>query len=110
LAEVFAPQPCRRKDSQRMLAIDNIATSMALNPTWSDIAIRLLLAMIAGAIIGLDREAGGHSAGLRTTIIVSLAAAVAMIQANILLSVDGKTYDLFATMDPMRLPLGILTG
>lgn len=91
-------------------AIDDVAMTMTLNPTWSDIVIRLLLAMLAGAIIGLDREAGGHSAGLRTTIIVSLAAAVAMIQANILFSVDGKTYDLFATMDPMRLPLGVLTG
>lgn len=91
-------------------AVDDVAMTMTLNPTWSDIAIRLLLAMVAGAVIGLDREAGGHSAGLRTTIIVSLAAAVAMIQANILFSVPGKTYDLFATMDPMRLPLGILTG
>jgi len=33
-----------------------------------------------------------------------------MIQANLLLSVSGKQPDSFGVMDPMRLPLGILTG
>ncbi len=42
--------------------------------------------------------------------LVGLAAAVAMIQTNILLPVDGKTPSSFAVMDLMRLPLGILTG
>jgi putative Mg2+ transporter-C (MgtC) family protein len=41
---------------------------------------------------------------------VGLAASVAMIQANILLSVSGRTPESFAQMDVMRLPLGILTG
>lgn len=52
----------------------------------------------------------GHAAGFRTTILVGLAAAVAMIQINILLPVSGKTAKSFAVMDMMRLPLGILTG
>lgn len=83
---------------------------MPLTPSWTDIAARLLLTLIAAAIIGLDREAGGHNAGLRTTILVGLAAAVAMIQANILLPIDGKTAGSFSVLDLMRLPLGILTG
>jgi putative Mg2+ transporter-C (MgtC) family protein len=83
---------------------------MPLQPTWSDIAIRLALTMIAGGIVGFDRGARGHAAGFRTTILVGLAASVAMIQANILLSVSGKTPVSFAVMDVMRLPLGILTG
>jgi len=66
--------------------------------------------MIAGAMIGFNRGVRGHAAGLRTTILVGLAASVAMIQANILLSIDGKTTGSFAVMDLMRLPLGILTG
>lgn len=33
-----------------------------------------------------------------------------MIQANVLLSLTGKTPESFAVMDLMRLPLGILTG
>ncbi|MBS0232784.1 MAG: MgtC/SapB family protein [Proteobacteria bacterium] len=83
---------------------------MPLVPSWTDIAIRLALTMVAAALIGLDREAGGHNAGLRTTILVGLAAAVAMIQANLLLPVDGKTPGSFSVLDLMRLPLGILTG
>ncbi len=42
--------------------------------------------------------------------LVCLAASVAMIQANLLLTVRGKETDSFAVMDLMRLPLGILTG
>jgi putative Mg2+ transporter-C (MgtC) family protein len=83
---------------------------MPVHPTWPDIAIRLLLTLIAGAVIGFDREAHGHAVGLRTTILVGLAAAVSMIQANLLLTVGGKTADSFGVMDLMRLPLGILTG
>jgi putative Mg2+ transporter-C (MgtC) family protein len=33
-----------------------------------------------------------------------------MVQANVLLSLEGKTNTSFAVMDLMRLPLGILTG
>jgi putative Mg2+ transporter-C (MgtC) family protein len=83
---------------------------MPLEPTWPDIAIRLVLTMLACGAIGLNRGARGHAAGFRTTILVGLAASVAMIQANILLSLDGKTPGSFAVMDLMRLPLGILTG
>jgi putative Mg2+ transporter-C (MgtC) family protein len=41
---------------------------------------------------------------------VGLAAALAMILANVLLPVAGKTPTSFAQLDFMRLPLGILTG
>lgn len=83
---------------------------MPLHPTWTDIAIRLALTVLASAIIGFDRGARGHAAGLRTTILVGLAASLSMIQANLLLSLDGKDSGSFAVMDLMRLPLGILTG
>ena len=33
-----------------------------------------------------------------------------MIEANILLTLGGKESSSFAVIDPMRLPLGILTG
>ena len=84
--------------------------SMPLHPTWPDIGLRPLLTMVASAIIGFDRGAQGHAAGLRTTILVGLAASIAMIQANLLLSIGGKTPDSFGVMDLMRMPLGILTG
>jgi putative Mg2+ transporter-C (MgtC) family protein len=83
---------------------------MPLSPTWTDVAIRLALTMLAGAIIGFDRGARGHAAGFRTTILVALAASVAMILTNILLPLSGKTPESFSQTDVMRLPLGILTG
>lgn len=83
---------------------------MPLHVTWQDIALRLFLTMIAGGLIGFNRGVRGHAAGLRTTMLVVLAASVAMIQTNVLLSMNGKTGGSFAVMDVMRLPLGILTG
>ncbi len=83
---------------------------MPLQLSWPELALRLVLTMAAGAVIGFNRESRGHAAGLRTTILVGLAACVAMLQANLLLSVVGKTPSHFAEMDLMRLPLGILTG
>ena len=83
---------------------------MPLHPTWGDIAIRILLTIIASALIGSNRESRSHPAGLRTTILVCLAASVAMVQVNILLPLAGRTADGFSIMDLMRLPLGILTG
>jgi putative Mg2+ transporter-C (MgtC) family protein len=83
---------------------------MPLTLTWQDIAIRLALSVIAGGLIGFDRGEHGRPAGLRTTLLVCLAAAVAMIQANLLLATAGKAADSFVSFDVMRLPLGILTG
>ncbi|MER9327301.1 MgtC/SapB family protein [Mesorhizobium sp. M0488] len=89
---------------------DPLCCEMPLHPTWPDLLVRLLLTLLAGSLIGLNREARGHTAGLRTTILVGLAAAVAMIQANMLLDVTGKGPDAFSRMDVLRFPLGVLTG
>src|SRR6202050_2227208 len=83
---------------------------MPLTLTWHEIALRLALSVVAGTLIGLDRGERGRPAGLRTTLLVCLAASVAMIQANLLLATTGKASDSFITLDLMRLPLGILTG
>jgi putative Mg2+ transporter-C (MgtC) family protein len=83
---------------------------MPLTLTWHDIALRLVLSLLAGGLIGLDRGEHGRPAGLRTTLLVCLAAAIAMIQTNLLLATTGKSADSFVTLDLMRLPLGILTG
>ena len=78
--------------------------------TTADIALRLALAVAAGFIIGFNRSAHEHPAGLRTTLLVCVAAAVAMIQANILLGTTQNQEGHTITLDLMRLPLGILTG
>ena len=83
---------------------------MPVELTWPDAAIRLALAIVAGIVIGYDRSERGRAAGLRTTLLVCLAAAVSMMQVNLLLPVAGKAPNSFVVMDLMRLPLGILTG
>lgn len=83
---------------------------MTTTVTGADIAIRLLAALMAGGLIGFDRSMRGRIAGLRTTILMCLAAAGAMIEANLMLEVTGKTAQSFTMMDALRFPLGILSG
>jgi len=77
---------------------------------WSDIALRLALTVVVGVAIGLNRTEHGKAAGMRTTLLVCLAASVAMIQVNLLLPTAGRPPGSFVMNDLMRFPLGILTG
>ncbi len=83
---------------------------MHLSITRTEIGIRLLCAVAAGILIGLNRSYHGRTAGLRTMTLVALASCVAMLQANLPLPISGKAPDSFSEIDPMRLPLGILSG
>ncbi|MGH6672048.1 MAG: MgtC/SapB family protein [Xanthobacteraceae bacterium] len=83
---------------------------MPLNIGWGEIALRLGLTVIAGLLIGYNRTEHGKAGGLRTTLLVCLAASVAMIQVNLLLPTAGRASNSFIMNDLMRLPLGILTG
>lgn len=83
---------------------------MSLHLTWEQIALRLVLASIASFAIGMNRDEQGHPAGIRTTMLVCLAATLAMLQVNLLLDTSGKPLSSFIVMDLMRLPLGILSG
>lgn len=77
---------------------------------WPEVALRLALTVLAGGLIGLNRGEHGQAAGLRTTLLVCLAASISMLQANLLLDTAGKSPNSFVVLDLMRLPLGILTG
>ena len=59
---------------------------MPLVLDWREIAIRLSLVMLAGAIVGLNRGEHGRPAGPPTVMLVCLAAGLAMIEANLLLA------------------------
>jgi putative Mg2+ transporter-C (MgtC) family protein len=83
---------------------------MATEIHWQTIALRLFLTVVAGSLLGIERSKTGHTAGLRTTLLVTLAASISMIQMNLLIQTNGKPHDSYAVMDLMRLPLGILTG
>jgi len=77
---------------------------------WNEIALRLGLTVIAGLLIGYNRTEHGKAAGMRTTLLVCLAASVSMIEVNLLLPTAGRAPDSFVMNDLMRFPLGILTG
>lgn len=77
---------------------------------WQDIALRLTLTVVAGLLIGRDRGEHDRPAGMRTTLLVCLAASIAMIQANMLQESVGKAASSYVNMDILRLPLGVLTG
>jgi putative Mg2+ transporter-C (MgtC) family protein len=61
-----------------------LMTTISAQLQWTDIALRLALAVLAGISIGYNRSEQGKAAGLRTTLMVCLAATVAMIEANLL--------------------------
>ncbi len=83
---------------------------MSITLTWPEIALRLVCTLLAGAVIGLNRSEHGRAAGIRTAILVCLAACLAMLQVNLLLPLAGRPPDSFVMNDLMRLPLGILSG
>jgi putative Mg2+ transporter-C (MgtC) family protein len=47
-----------------------------LQPNWQGAILRLSLAMVAGALIGLERQLDRKPAGVRTHMLVSLGAAI----------------------------------
>lgn len=83
---------------------------MDIDNSWAELVLRLFASLGAGAILGFNRGYHGRPAGLRTTTLVCLTAAASLVLANIILGTVGRSSDSFATMDVMRLPLGVLTG
>jgi putative Mg2+ transporter-C (MgtC) family protein len=83
---------------------------MAMTLGWGEILLRLGLAAGVGLILGFNRTERGHPAGLRTMLLVSVAAALAMVEANVLLGTTQGSWNQVFRLDVMRLPLGILSG
>jgi len=67
------------------------------------VAVRLILATVMGGIIGMERGATKHAAGLRTFMLVCLGAALAQI-------IDMRAVMVYGTGDPMRLAQGVING
>jgi putative Mg2+ transporter-C (MgtC) family protein len=79
--------------------------------TWVrlETVLRLVVAIIAAAVVGWERESRNKPAGLRTHILVSLGAATFMIGA-LELSVDMGHENPAIRLDPMRALAGIIGG
>ncbi|MGN0240920.1 MAG: MgtC/SapB family protein [Candidatus Weimeria sp.] len=79
-----------------------------LMATGTDISIasmtvRLLISLVMGALIGLDRETSGHPAGVRTFSFVCLGACLTMITGEYLFTV-------YSQVDPSRIAAQVISG
>jgi putative Mg2+ transporter-C (MgtC) family protein len=73
--------------------------------------LRLLLAVAAGAMVGVEREFRGRPAGLRTHILVTLGAAILSIASiELAAMVNARTADFGARVDVSRIAAGMITG
>lgn len=75
------------------------------------ILIKLLLAALAGGLVGLERETHGRPAGMRTNLLVSVGACTMMIISEafcLKYGIDGG--DTTLRLDPSRIAAQIVTG
>jgi putative Mg2+ transporter-C (MgtC) family protein len=74
-------------------------------------ALRLLLAVIAGGLVGLEREVRGRQAGFRTYILVCLGSALVMIVSTEFARHEWPSRPgVNLNIDPARIAYGVMTG
>ena len=80
-------------------------SALALGPL--DIALRMFMAMLIGAVIGTEREYTHRPAGMRTHMLVALGACAVMTTSQLIFW-QYRPYG--ATPDPARLSAQVITG
>jgi putative Mg2+ transporter-C (MgtC) family protein len=77
-----------------------------------EIFMRIVLAALAGTLLGIEREKHGRAAGLRTTLLVSLASCISMIISDAFYQESFSRNPEVASWhpDPARLAAGVLAG
>jgi putative Mg2+ transporter-C (MgtC) family protein len=73
--------------------------------------LRLVLALIAGGLVGIDREVRGREAGFRTNMLVCFGSALVMI-VSIRFAAHEWTHPagININIDPARIAYGVMTG
>lgn len=79
---------------------------MNLDLSYVDMTIRMLVAMLAGSIIGFERTRARKPAGIRTHALVAIASA----SLTIISAYGVEEFAETRTMDPLRLAAQIVTG
>ena len=74
----------------------------------TEILLRIGLSFLAGLILGYERESHGRAAGLRTTMLICVAACLAMLISEMVYYGGDKNINW--RPDPARLAAGVLTG
>jgi len=73
---------------------------------YNAMVIKLLLAVIFGGLIGLEREIQKREAGLRTHILVCLGSTLIMLTSIYIFDIYKGT----GNLDPSRIAAGVMTG
>jgi putative Mg2+ transporter-C (MgtC) family protein len=82
-----------------------------LDDNWQVSLTRLCLACLFGAIIGFEREWKGKAAGMRTHILVSMAACLfTLVALEIALTAEAGATSGALRLDPLRLIEGVTAG
>ena len=93
-------------------AIDNAIHNWFADYNWpAEYVGRLLLAALAGGLVGLEREVRGRQAGFRTNLLVCVGSAMTMI-VSISFASRAWSHDsnVVLHIDPARIAYGIMTG
>jgi len=72
--------------------------------------VRLLVAMVLGGLVGMERQTRGRAAGLRTNILVCLGAAAVVVAFQKLSLESTVGAESVIRMDPARAAAGVITG
>lgn len=97
----------------------NLGAAVMINfPDWTskvsthflDILFPLLVAMIAGGLIGLERRYNGHAAGFRTLTLVCMASSLLMLLTIYQKEWFSQAMIETVRIDPTRMAQGIMTG
>ncbi|MFQ5679793.1 MAG: MgtC/SapB family protein [Gemmatimonadota bacterium] len=88
---------------------DSLSGFLTGLPAWLELPIlgRLLLALLLGAAVGLEREISGKPAGLRTIILICLGAE---LLTEMSIAVAGLQLHGLVRADPARIAAGVVTG
>jgi putative Mg2+ transporter-C (MgtC) family protein len=79
--------------------------------TSQEAVIRLVIALLFGAMVGIERETHGRSAGLRTHALVSVAMCLLMVMSELIPQEFISTgWAGYLRIDPARLGAGALAG
>ena len=91
---------------------DSIIRNWGAQYSWpAEYAVRLLFAMVAGGLVGIERELRGRQAGFRTNILVCVGSCLVMIVS---ISFASRAWphegNVNVNVDPARIAYGVMTG
>lgn len=93
-------------------SFDNAIRNWGAGLSWpAEYLLRLVLAAVAGGLVGLEREVRGRQAGFRTHLLVAVGSALVMIVS--ISFVDRRWNhggEINVNVDPARIAYGIMTG